>query len=598
MNTGKAEFNINRRKFLHSAAAAGAGLALSRVRSAGAKNRKKPEDVNIALLGAGSQGHRLVDMICRRNVPGIRIKAVCDIWTKFNQEKTSLLLQRYKHTHNVYEDYREMLNKEKGNFDAVIVATPDFWHSRHAVACLEAGLHVYCEAEMSNTVEGARAMVKAAKRTGKLLQIGRQRRSNPRYIQCYNKLLKEAKLLGRITTVYGQYNRSKLACKDRSWPDRAVIDNAKLEEYEFESMHQFRNWRWYRCKSGGPIAYRGSHQIDIYNWFLDANPRTVIADGGTDYWSGRESYDSVTAIYTYETKEGTVRALYQTITTNDSDGYYEKFMGDEGTLVISQQDWRTRAERQWWVDAGKWQRWIKKGYLKYSAPAREFSESGIEIIRDPSLPSPPPTYVVPTTWQYKDYPLWHLENFFDAIRDKAKLNCPAEVGYKTAVAVLKVNEAVEAERKLRFKPEEFVVHNPQKEMIEHVVEVKLPESVSNCRYHSKSHGMGRGTGWGFFEISRVDLLTLLDTSDNLPDASEFGQDSHVRSDIEKYLERTGESIAWWKPSTLRKRQYANKIIGGENVTGRFELIMLPAINICVGEIQDDRMGVYFVYHCG
>ena len=57
----------------------------------------------------------------------------------------------------------------------------------------------------------------------------------------------------------------------------------------------------------------------------------------------------------------------------------------------------------------------------------------------------------------KPYHQPHLENFFDAVRGKAKLTCPAEAGYETAVTVLKVNEAVEAARKLDFKPEEFKV---------------------------------------------------------------------------------------------------------------------------------------------
>ena len=64
---------------------------------------------------------------------------------------------------NAYEDYREMLDKEK-ELDAVVIATPDFWHSQHAVDCLKAGKHVYCEKEMSNTLEGARRMVRAAAR--------------------------------------------------------------------------------------------------------------------------------------------------------------------------------------------------------------------------------------------------------------------------------------------------------------------------------------------------------------------------------------------------------------------------------------------------
>ncbi len=141
-------------------------------------------------------------------------------------------------------------------------------------------------------------------------------------------------------------------------------------------------------------------------------------------------------------------------------------------------------------------------------------------------------------------------------------------------------------------------YDKQKEMIEHVIGVKLPESARNCRYHHKNSGMGRGTGWGYFEISRADMRNLLDTSDNLPDASEPGQHSGVRFSIEKYLEQEGESIAWWKPLTLQKRQYAQKVIGSENVTGSFELDLfnLPVIDICVGEIRDDWMGVYLIYH--
>jgi hypothetical protein len=109
--------------------------------------------------------------------------------------------------------------------------------------------------------------------------------------------------------------------------------------------------------------------------------------------------------------------------------------------------------------------------------------------------------------------------------------------------------------------------------------------------------MGYSTGWGYFEIPRRDMRYLLDASDYLPDASEFGH-HHSRLEIEKYMERTGESIAWWKPLTLQKRQYAQKVIDSENVTDFFELIMLPVINICVGEIRDDWMGVYLVYECG
>jgi hypothetical protein len=140
-------------------------------------------------------------------------------------------------------------------------------------------------------------------------------------------------------------------------------------------------------------------------------------------------------------------------------------------------------------------------------------------------------------------------------------------------------------------------YDAQKEMIEHIIGAKLPESVRHCKYHSKDYGMGHGTAWGYFEILRADLRTLLDPSDYLPDTSEFGK-HHSRFDIEKYLERTDENLTWWNPLMLKKRQCAQKVIGGENVTDFFNRMMLPVINICVGEIRDDWMGVYLIYHTG
>ena len=181
-------------------------------------------------------------------------------------------------------------------------------------------------------------MVLAARETGKLLQIGHQRRSNPRYLHCYEKLLQEAKLLGRIVTAQGQWNRS--VKPDTGWPQRYAIPDDRLKKYGFKSMQQFRNWRWYKGLGGGPIVDLGSHQIDIFNWFLGAPPSHVIASGGTDYYdpATHEWYDTVMAIYEYQTAAGKARAYYKTQTTNGSQGYFETFMGDQGTLVISESE--------------------------------------------------------------------------------------------------------------------------------------------------------------------------------------------------------------------------------------------------------------------
>jgi predicted dehydrogenase len=448
MSSEKVKGKIDRRNFLHSAAAAGAGLALSQ-RGLIRAGEGKADDINVALLGAGSQG-RVLTHACRR-IPGIHFNAVCDIWADFNRKRGSRMLKAYGHEHNTYTDYKEMLDSES-DLDAVIIATPDFWHAPQTVACLKAGLHVYCEAAMSNTIEGARKMVEAARRSGKLLQISCQRRSNPRYLYCYEKLLKDAKVLGRIAAVSGQWNR--MVRGPLGWPERAALDRTVLEQYGYDSMAQFRNWRWYRGLGGGPVVDRGSHQIDVFNWFLGANPSSVIATGHTGHLDKRahQWYDTVMAVYEYETSWGSVCAYYQIISSNSSLGYYETFLGDQGTLVISESSHHDGVYREPGIPRRQWSKWIEMDYL--CAP-----EEMTDYERDVAFPmyivSETPhfspfkrlPYKIPVKMQ-KSYHQPHLENFFDAIRGRTKLNCPPEVGYETAVAVLKANEAIEAGRKV------------------------------------------------------------------------------------------------------------------------------------------------------
>ena len=165
---------------MRSSAAAGAGLMLANNALGQAEGKK---DINVGLLGAGAQGQVLMNAIFKlgRN-SGIKFRAVCDIWEQGNLRRVSRTLNAYKrygHAGTAYVDYQEMLEKEK-DLDAVLVATPDFWHAEHTIASFEKGLHGYCEKEMSNSIEAAKSMVLAGRKAGKLLQIGHQRRSNPR----------------------------------------------------------------------------------------------------------------------------------------------------------------------------------------------------------------------------------------------------------------------------------------------------------------------------------------------------------------------------------------------------------------------------------
>ena len=488
---------FSRREFLGTAAVVGAGLVLSGCRKKeetpppGAQAptgppgpepeppepATKPFEYNVALIGAGKQGRVLLN--CMLKIPGIRIKAISDIWPYSRKFGLGITSSVGKQKATGYEDYREMLDKEK-DLDAVIVATPDWTHSEITCAALAAKKHVYCEKEMSNSLEGARKMVEAAKASGKLLQIGHQRRSNPRYFHSL-KMIEIDKMLGNITVMYGQWNRPVQILE---LPAKAYqLDDETLKKYGYDTMERFMNWRWYKKFGGGSIADLGSHQIDVFNWFLHSTPIAVTASGGLDYarYRGekREWYDTVMAIYEYNiphtpdyypekpkgdasqptttsgpTTQGalpdlgprTVRGFYQVLNTTSSGAYYETFMGDLGTMQISEDSRigfvfkEQQAPRKPWEDDAII---IEKGGV-----------SAIEMKVRYSIKDPAQLQQIKSQLRKPVHQL-HLENFFAAIRDNIPLNCPPEVGYETAVTVLKVNEAVEAGRRLEFKSEEF-----------------------------------------------------------------------------------------------------------------------------------------------
>ena len=161
-------------------------------------------------------------------------------------------------------------------------------------------------------------------------------------------------------------------------------------------------------------------------------------------------------IYDYDTPLGPAKAYYQTQTTNGSQGYYESFMGDQGTLLISESEVNYAGQLYRDPNAPAWDEWIQKGYVSAPKAQEEKAQSDSGAVADVRESVAPDQHTVPVSLR-DPYHQPHLQNFFDAVRGNATLNCPAEIGYESAFSVLKVNEAIEAKSRLSFKPEDFKI---------------------------------------------------------------------------------------------------------------------------------------------
>ena len=438
---------FSRREFLGTTAVAGAGMLLTSCsKEVVAPTTKKSalSTINIALIGCGAQGQVLLDSLTV--IEGIKLVAIVDIWEyKRNENVRRLKSQGFEV--KGYENYEDLLANEK-DLQAVVVATPDFWHAPVTNACLKAGLHVYCEKMMSNTIEGARSMVHTMRETGKLLQIGHQRRSNPRYIFALNKLIRDAQICGRLTAAQAQWNRAKT--DDFGFPRKSELKPEQLAKYGFKDMHQFRNWRWFKGLGGGPLSDLGAHQIDIFNWWFGGVAKSVMASGGADYYTSHEWYDNAMVVYEFALPTGTVRAFYQVQTTTSSGGgYFEMFMGDEGTIKMSENPSITALYRE--ERAKSWDDLVAKNYLRTSATAAPVSDAAKVDVRETA---PLQQFEIPVSFSKKIHQP-HLENFFNAVRDKnVKLNCPADEAFSSEYIIHKANEAIVAQKTLAITKEE------------------------------------------------------------------------------------------------------------------------------------------------
>ena len=474
---------FNRRDFIKMAGTAAGGLVLSSGMLSA--QRKGGDKVNVAVVGYGAEGEVLMNSLLK--LPYLNFVAICDIWQPRCNYASALVMRTLKQKPARYtiqlggkdpyaklvkagkigevkgENYKDLIKNHAHELDAVIIATPDFWHSPMTVDFLNAGVNVYCEKMMSDTLEGAKAMVRAARKSGKLLQIGHQRTSNPRYIYAREVLLRKNNICGNIMACNGQWNRA--VSQDLTWPEKATIPTEKLKEYGFKDMNQFRNWRWHKGLGGGAISDLGAHQIDIFGWMLGAHPNRVMASGNRDYYKkpdGTPAHDwddNVMCIFEFDkTFQGKkAQAFYQVLTTTSSGGgYFESFMGDQGTLKMSENPSITKLFRE--NNAPSWDDLVKAGVIgggdASAATAKVADSRETKALVGYGFPAKVEGYEPDVA--KKPIHMYHVENFFNAVMGKGKLNCDAEHAYAAEAAVFKAREAIE-KGPLTFSDSDFVV---------------------------------------------------------------------------------------------------------------------------------------------
>lgn len=303
------EPEVTRRDFLKTAAAVAAASAVPALGAPAILQAQSLTDpVRYGIIGTGTEGCTLLSFLA--TIPEGRCIATCDIYPP-NLKKGVETIGSNPQT---YTDYRQML--ERKDMDAVLIATPLNLHAQMVTDALEAGKHVFVEKTMYfKEEEGLKIQEASAARPKQLLQIGLQRRSSLLYQVAIEMIRKGA--LGKVMFVRAQWHSNS------NW--RRPVPDPKYE--------RLINWRMYKEYSGGMMAEFASHQIDVTNWAFDAEPISVYASGGIDYWKdGREVCDNVQAIYEYP---GGRKMVWTGLLCNAHFEFTEQIMGDQGTLIIT-----------------------------------------------------------------------------------------------------------------------------------------------------------------------------------------------------------------------------------------------------------------------
>ena len=431
-----------RRDFIKTTGAGAAGLALSSA-SSYASIQGSNDRVRVGIVGYSDRfrGALLPAFLSQAKELNFEIVAVSDIWNRRREEGAANIEKLSGSRPEMCRNNDELYARK--DVDAVIIATADFQHALHGVEAVRAGRDAYVEKPLANTMPDARAIREAVRETKRIVQIGTQRRSSPKYQQAHEYL--KSGQFGDIVAVEmtwnvnqpGRWRRPRVVKElqeaDTDW--KRYLMNRPPEPFDPRKYLEFRLFWPY--SSGIPDQWL-VHQIDTVHWFTGLpHPRSVVANGGIYMWKdGRRNFDTMTAVFDYgplnDASKG-FQVIYSSRMTNAAGDVKEYYFSNGGMLNL---------------DTGKV---TSEGGL----PERAAAAMGMKanLLPERSLvPDAAPTQAAADTGGDTDTTA-NMRNWMECVRSRKTPNADVEAGYSHSVALCMTIAALHTGQRITFDDE-------------------------------------------------------------------------------------------------------------------------------------------------
>ncbi|MGB6692424.1 MAG: Gfo/Idh/MocA family oxidoreductase [Terracidiphilus sp.] len=430
----------NRREFVKAGSAALAATAVSWNASSYAAVIGANDRVRVGVVGCGDRmkGALIPAFLDHAKELNFQFVSVSDIWNRRREEGAAYIQKLSGGTVDAVRNNDELYSRK--DVDAVLIATADFQHALHGVEAVSAGRDAYVEKPTAHTMDDARKFLAAVKRTGKIVQIGTQRRSTPSY-QKAAEFIQSGKF-GDIVMVEMTWNVNQpgrwrrpdvvplLKEQDTDW--RRYLLNRPYEPFDARKYLEFRLFWPY--SSGIPDQWL-VHQIDTVHWFTGLpHPRSCVANGGIYLWKdGRHNWDTMTAAFDYGPLDDPSKGFqvqYTSRFTNSAGGVKELYYSNGGMLDMDKQ--------RVTPDGGLTANYAAEMGMKPNLlPSFSLVEQVENVSTAADTGSDPETSA-------------NMRNWMECVRSRQTPNAPIEAGYSHSIALCMNVAAIQTGQKVTF----------------------------------------------------------------------------------------------------------------------------------------------------